>query len=133
MGALMTSGVLCELVLKNIFKRPRPNVLKLTNFSGFSFPSGHTACGVVLYWMLADVLSHLVKKYERRHGEKKKTIVLFKILVSIYRVVSLMIPFFIGYSRIYLGAHFATDVFAGFFLGIIMYLIFTKVYRIIIK
>ena len=75
----------------------------------------------------------MAKKFERRHGEKKKTIILIRTLVYIYRVVALAIPFMVGYSRIYLGVHYATDVFGGFLVGTIMYLISTKIYRIIIK
>lgn len=133
LATLFTCGILGELILKNIFKRPRPDVLLLTKITGYSFPSNHTACAVVFYWMLGDVLSHLVKKFERRHGEQKKTVILLRILLYLYGIIALIIPLMVGYSRIYLGAHFATDVFGGFVYGIIMYLIFTKIYRIIIK
>lgn len=130
---LLSSGLLCEVILKGIFKRPRPDVTALVGFHGFSFPSGHTACSVTFFWLLGDVLAHLVKKYERRHGEKKHMIILLRILLYIYRLIAIAISFAVGYSRIYLGAHYATDVFAGFLVGVIMYLISTKIYRRIIK
>ena len=50
-----------------------------------------------------------------------------KSLKNILRVVLTLIPIAIGYSRIYLGVHYATDVIAGAIIGVVTYFPFIKI------
>lgn len=87
-----------NVVLKNIMIVPRPNVLRLAEEAGYSFPSGHSMASVAFYgFVIYLVLSSNVNKY-------------LKILLSSFIVVLI---FTIGFSRVYLGVHNASDVIAG--------------------
>lgn len=89
-------GILLNKLLKFAFQRPRPHfddpVLALTSYS---FPSGHTMAATVLYGVLAAVL---VTKVKRR---RSRVLVVFS--------ASLLIAM-VGFSRMYLGAHYLSDV-----------------------
>lgn len=90
--------------VKILVKRPRPTGFRLILIDGYSFPSGHSASslafyGFLIYLLLKDCGNNKVKK------------VLTAILV--------VLIFFIGVSRIYLGVHYASDVLGGFLLATI--------------
>lgn len=88
--------------LKLIVRRPRPDVLRLVEVSGYSFPSGHALLSTVFYGFLA----YLLWSYFRQSRFRYVTSFGLAILVAL-----------IGISRIYLGAHYPSDVFAGFVVG----------------
>jgi undecaprenyl-diphosphatase len=99
LAALATSvvgGVLLNRLLKYAFHRPRPHfddpILTLTSYS---FPSGHTMMATVLYGVVAAYL--LAKTPDWR----------WRVLIILS--ASLLIGF-VGFSRIYLGAHYLSDV-----------------------
>ncbi len=89
-------GTLLNKFLKYVFHRPRPHfddpILALTSYS---FPSGHTMAATVLYGVLATLLCTKIKR--RR----------FRVLVILS--ASLLIAL-VGFSRMYLGAHYLSDV-----------------------
>ena len=91
-------------VIKTIIERSRPeDVLHLINQSGYAFPSGHSAASMAVYGMLLFlVLTHM---------ENKKTARWLSALM-IFLIV------FIGFSRIYLGVHYPTDVLGGWMEGL---------------
>ena len=100
----IVSGLLAQL-LKHSFNAPRPKVFFETNtyqhfidgvsISNYeSFPSGHTTSAFALAFMLA-------------HSTNKKS----------FQIILLFLAIATGYSRIYLGQHFLTDVLFGAFLG----------------
>ncbi len=90
--------------LKFFFQRERPLLLyRLVEETGFSFPSGHSMVGSAFYGYLIYLLS--------KSKLPKRKRILFSVVLTILIVG-------IGFSRIYLGVHYASDVLAGVVLGI---------------
>lgn len=96
----LSGGWLLDELLKSIFHRPRPEVAMLIKVSGYSFPSGHAMVSVAFYGFLAYLV--WLNRFKFRY-------------LAIIGTVMLVI--LIGISRIYLGVHYPSDVFAGFVAG----------------
>jgi membrane-associated phospholipid phosphatase len=99
---------LVSLGIKILVNRPRPtdDIVKiLVKTTEKSFPSGHVLFYVVFFGFLTLLM------YEIKSIPKW-----IRYPVS---ALCLLLIFTIPYSRIYLGAHWFTDVTAGFFLGLI--------------
>lgn len=94
--------------LKLMIKRDRPNILRLVEIGGYSFPSGHAMVSTVLYGLIAYIAYKFINKKWLRNS-----LVFVNILVIIL----------IGISRIYLGVHYFTDVFCGFLISVIFMVI----------
>lgn len=90
-------------ILKYIFARQRPSVLRLINETSYSFPSGHSMINAALYTIIILLLL--------KNADKKGK----RIIVSISLVILFVI---IGLSRVYLGVHYFGDVLAGWILGV---------------
>lgn len=92
-------------VLKLILKRPRPEA-----FFGFaeplsySFPSGHSVESCCFYGVMAAILAANVRSHARK--------------AAIWTTAGLLAAA-IGFSRVYLGVHYPTDVLGGFAAGIV--------------
>lgn len=99
-------------ILKAIFVRPRPNVLRLIKQGGYSFPSGHAMASMTFYGFLI----YLIIKSNINKNIKILLISLLTILILL-----------IGISRIYLGVHYASDILAGYLVSIIYLILFTSV------
>jgi membrane-associated phospholipid phosphatase len=99
-------NALLNTTLKSLFARARPlHEQAEAVANGFSFPSGHTSGSVVAYGMLAYVvLRCLPRAWAERAG--------LPLLLA-----AAALAFTIGCSRIFIQAHFATDVMAGFASG----------------
>jgi membrane-associated phospholipid phosphatase len=96
-------------VLKNLFSRARPELPQ--NFlygMDFSFPSGHTMLATAYYMMLA----YLGWIYA---GDSP--------LGWAVIALALILTVLIGFSRIYLGVHFMTDVLGGWTAGVLFFLV----------
>lgn len=97
-------GVSLMFILKNLFGRPRPEDPLLRTVSGLSFPSGHALISVAFYGLLIYLVWHNISN---------------KIVRWILILMLLVLILIIGLSRIYLRVHYASDVLAGFAMGII--------------
>ena len=105
-------GVILNNILKIIIRRPRPTeTLVLTAESSYSFPSAHSMMSMIFYGLLIYYVTKFVKKKWLKNA-----------LVGILSAIIL----FVGISRIYLGVHYATDVLAGYIVGIIYLVFFIK-------
>lgn len=100
--AVISSFVL-NIILKQIFARERPNILRLVSESFYSFPSGHAMVNMSLYSILMIYAYKLVKNKKLRY--------------SIYLVLTTLV-FIIGFTRIYLGVHYAGDIIGGWLMGL---------------
>lgn len=89
--------------LKSVFERDRPpQVYQAVDTINASFPSGHALLSAVFYLSIAVMLT---RAFPRRR---------FKAYVL---AVGVTLTLIVGMTRIYLGAHWATDVFAGWSVG----------------
>lgn len=111
-------------MIKNIANRRRPyfdsdriDCLKLIDSSadkydivaqGFSFPSGHSSGAAAVYPSLAVY-------------KKKNWLV----------AIAIAIPLLVGFSRVYLGVHYPTDVLAGWALGIGVVFLMTTLRKVV--
>jgi len=101
-GALALSSLSLMFLLKLTFQRLRPDVPLLEKVQGFSFPSGHALMSVVFYGLLIYIAWHEIQT----RWIKNLTIAFLGVLILL-----------IGFSRIYLRVHYASDVIAGFAVG----------------
>jgi undecaprenyl-diphosphatase len=102
--ATFGGGGLSQL-LKGFFDRPRPSVVPhLSYVYTSSFPSGHAMLSAVVYLTLAAILTRVVSRR----------------LVKLYIMfVAFCLTGMIGFSRVYLGVHYPTDVLAGWTAGLV--------------
>lgn len=107
LAALMASiggGILLNILLKNIFLRPRPNFVNaFYHETGYSFPSGHSMMSVLFYGMAAFLLANQLKAWKWRVWLGTSAITLSML---------------IGVSRLALGVHYLTDVLGGWGAGL---------------
>ena len=115
-GLSVLMGIVWNPMIKNIFLRRRPyfdhagiRILRVVEpkadpmdiaAQGFSFPSGHSTDAVAMYGSLG------------RYFKKKWLI-----------AAALALPLLVGFSRVVVGAHYPTDVFAGWALGLLVMLL----------
>lgn len=99
---------------KSLFQRERPDILRLIDVTGYSFPSGHSMISMSFYGLILYFL------YQKISNRKKK------IAVSLF--IGTLI-FLIGLSRVYLGVHYASDVLAGFLAGYVWLILFITVLK----
>lgn len=85
-------------ILKVYFKRDRPEIYRIMDANGFSFPSGHTMMAFSTYAIIAYIVW--------RNIQIALTHVLL-VLIAAFMIIM------IGTSRIYLGVHYPSDVLGG--------------------
>ena len=95
-------SMILDVTLKSIFARERPDILQLINETSYSFPSGHAMNNAALYTILILLIFTFIKN---------------KPLKITLAAVCITLTIAIGYSRIYLGVHYAGDVLGGWLLG----------------
>lgn len=99
-------GLLINTILKFLYQRARPDIDPLMHLSSYSFPSGHSMNSFIFYALLAYFVFHFTRN--RRYG----------ILASIIAGILIVL---IGFSRVYLGVHYPSDVLAGFIAGFFVF------------
>ena len=104
-GAVATSEI-----LKRLVERARPPLeWHAVVETSYSFPSNHSTAAAALYGFLAYLVWHLAPQKWRG------------VVVALLVIIVLMI----GFSRMYLGVHYPTDVFGGFVIGTLFALVGT--------
>ncbi len=101
-GVALAMGTILNLFFKEVAQRPRPTFSPLVVETSFSFPSGHSMNAFIFYALIAYFSYHFFRN-------KKLAIV-----TSCFSAVIILL---IGFSRIYLGVHYFTDVLAGYIAG----------------
>jgi undecaprenyl-diphosphatase len=104
-------------VLKLLVDRPRPTedlVIIWRDAEGVGFPSGHAFTAIILFGLLYYLAP---------------TVVPWRRAVTLLRISSIMLIVLIGISRVYLGAHWPSDVLGGFLVGGIMLTLLIHLHR----
>jgi undecaprenyl-diphosphatase len=128
-GALALDVIINNGILKNLFDRPRPFNLEspgwwLQDFvypnliakpDSLSFPSGHSAASFAgaVAWLLAS----------RKAWAGNKT--------RYFSILGLALAVLVAFSRVYLGVHYTTDIFAGALVGTACALLSLLMFRLL--
>jgi len=103
LGASVAGGAVTGTLLKLIFARARPDIVPhLVFVDSASFPSGHALNSAVTYLTIGALLAR---------AESKRTVRIYLIAVAV--ALSLTI----GFSRVYAGVHWPSDVVGGWCVG----------------
>lgn len=100
----IAAAKLFEILVKVGIQRPRPIELAYNSADYFSFPSGHATMAAVIFGILAVLVSHSMGRWGR---------------ALVYGTCAAAVVA-IGYSRVYLGAHWLSDVLAGLLFGTVI-------------
>ena len=99
----LAGGVALSEGFKGVFERERPPAqFQAVDTLNASFPSGHALLSTVFYLTVGVMLARVLPS---------------KRLKAWVMAMAVIVAMLVGLSRIYLGAHWATDVFAGWSLG----------------
>jgi membrane-associated phospholipid phosphatase len=95
------SAIVCDII-KELVARPRPPVyMHAVLETTYSFPSSHATAAVALYGFLALSARHFVAKR----------------FAGVFATSCVLLILAVGFSRLYLGVHYLSDVLAGYLLG----------------
>ncbi|MDO9399387.1 MAG: phosphatase PAP2 family protein [bacterium] len=109
----LTTGGIFGYLLKLLIHRDRP-VNSVYFEHSFSFPSGHAIFAMIFYGFLAYVLARCIKTWWH------KVVIFF---------VCFIIILAIGFSRLYLGVHYVSDVLGGYLLGFFILIVVFALYK----
>lgn len=95
----MAGALILEASLKYAYHRIRPQAYFIPEPDSYSFPSGHALTSFCFYGVLAGLITDRIKSLSWR--------------ITVWIAATLLV-IAIGLSRIYLGVHYPSDVFAGY-------------------
>ncbi|HUO94769.1 MAG TPA: phosphatase PAP2 family protein [Steroidobacteraceae bacterium] len=99
----VAGGIGLNNLLKLVFARRRPNVVTPTaRVFTTSFPSGHATLSAIAYLTIGALLSRAFPS---------------AMLSAYFMTLAVLLTALVGFSRIYLGVHYPTDVLAGWCIG----------------
>ena len=107
-AAIALSSLGLMFLFKYLFKRKRPQPPLLRPAKGLSFPSGHAIMSVTFYGLLI----YIIGQTQKNKPVKWPSIISLLVLIQL-----------IGFSRVYLRVHYASDVAAGYIIGLLWLLI----------
>ena len=117
----------CGALIKIIVARDRPYIFSVdiehTTASGYSFPSGHTLTMVVTALSIYFMISRIIRDTTTVENQRSKGLLKFLMFILL-TILTLLV----GFSRIYLGVHYLSDVLFAILLGVICYYIFALLY-----
>lgn len=100
----IAGATLLDATLKECYKRPRPaSFFDYPEPLSFSFPSGHAMFSLCILGTLAWTMARRIRSRWLR--------------TALWLLTAVLVAS-IGYSRIYLGVHYPTDVIGGYLLGL---------------
>src|SRR3954453_8690422 len=110
-------GALLSSLLKGIYARPRPELVPhLSQVFTSSFPSGHSMLAAVVYLTMGSLLASVISN---------------RLLKAYVLAVAIALTTAVGFSRIYLGVHYPTDVLAGWLAGVVWALLCWVIARVL--
>ena len=102
--ATTSAAAIFMVLLKNSIGRERPSIVEpIETVDGLSFPSGHTLIAAVLYPTLGILVANNLRG---RH---------LKVFVF---VTAAVLALLVGFTRVYIGVHYPSDVLGGWLLGV---------------
>lgn len=108
--AVVPAAMLLNVGLKNLMQRPRPVLPEpLVHLTTFGFPSGHATASTVFYGALVALVFTRVRSR------------LLRVLAAVAGVAMVLL---VTFSRVYLGAHYLSDVIAGTAVGLLCLALF---------
>jgi undecaprenyl-diphosphatase len=101
--AAVCGGGALSTLLKTVFGRPRPEFVSHgAQVLSPSFPSGHSLLAAVVYLSLGVVVARLQPRVY---------------LKAYFILLAILVTALVGFSRVYLGVHWPTDVLGGWLVG----------------
>ena len=110
----MIIDAIIVFIAKHIIKRERPNINRIVEEKGYSYPSGHTFSATCFYGLII----YLINISSITLG--------YQILIAIPLISIILL---IGFSRIYLGVHYTSDVLAGFLVAISYLILYSNIVK----
>jgi len=102
-AASVLGALLLSLALKNVFARPRPDLVpQFSHVLTSSFPSGHSMLSAAVYLTLGTLLARVQPSL---------------LLRAHVLAWAMLLTLLVGFSRVYTGVHWPSDVLAGWAAG----------------